>query len=129
MENELYKKQEEQYLSYIGALRAKFDSLSLTRREEVLSRIENLLTKVLLDKNYHTRKFERKDIFAYEEARKTRKSLGISQTELAAQIGTKQKTISNLECGNCAPSIKKEAHSKYLRWLAEHGYNPFNLSF
>ncbi len=70
--------------------------------------------------------------FDPKTAYEIRKKAGLSQNQLANAINGDRishfnKKISKYENGRETPTPNSEGGIKYLQWLKEQGYNPFNL--
>ena len=66
-------------------------------------------------------------IFDSNKARQIRSDSGLSLRELAKEIGVSSAYISQLENQDRIPRPKPLGTRKYLFWLKDKGYNPFNI--
>ena len=70
--------------------------------------------------------------FDHAMARKVREREGLNQAQLGSQLGYErksyaQKKISEYETGHQIPNPNSPSDVKYLVWLRDQGYNPFDL--
>lgn len=133
--------------------RAQEDLLNIyfTKIKERYKNFESRQREILLDNlNLFTQKLEKgnllKKILTYKttrknldynggKAREIREKAGfIKLTGLIKQLGIKdinssRNQLSNYEFGNVSPSNppRGEFSKKYMGWLKEQGYNPFDL--
>ena len=68
--------------------------------------------------------------FNPEKAIKVRKTAGINRINLAKELGISGSYLHDIEVGKQIPHYPlAQKTEKYLRWLAERGYNPYNIDF
>ncbi len=71
---------------------------------------------------------ERKYLFDYNKAREIRLKKGLSLRGLAKSIKMPLQSLVSYEKGAYAPrSTKGKGGRRYLEWLKDQGYEPFNL--
>ncbi len=111
--------------AYLSAVEEKYKGLSADEQETFLEKLDEILEHDI-----------KSPFFDRSLARKIRTDLGISQKDLAEQLTSDPKdqqavsvAISRYETQRkkLDRSLKMGAPIKYLGWLKEHGYNPFNL--
>lgn len=115
---------------YLGRIREKYKTLPSDRQEDFLGGLENLVQDLENGIPFAGRK-PKISPFNPQEAKKIREEAGLTQAQLVIKLkleGHYTPTISRYESGMASPSNHpKEKTRKYLLWLKEHGYNPFNL--
>lgn len=112
--------------AYFSEIRESYKSSNLDQKS-IIGSLEYLVCRL------KSKKESRKNnSFDYLEARRVRENAGLSQGELAKKLeftGAGNIKISLYERGVKTPSNppQSEKARKYLEWLKEQGYNPYNL--
>ncbi len=119
-EGELLQTERELLSAYLSEISQGYHKLSVTERKFVLQRLDGITRSI--------RKNMKKYQFDPHEAKRVRKKAGLSCRILAAELGyAAQTSIANIEGGKYIPRGTTEGSMKYLLWLKEKGYNPYDL--
>ncbi|HLC59886.1 MAG TPA: hypothetical protein VJJ52_00480 [Candidatus Nanoarchaeia archaeon] len=109
--------------AYYRKIKELYSSSNGQRQRWVIGRLESLVSRLEREQNPLSNPFD------LGIAREIREHEHISQLKLSLQINTSVKSISRYETADYF--FKNERLSKteirYLEWLKERGYNPFNL--
>lgn len=115
----------ELYEGYFSAILHNLPEMTSSQRGRVGERLE----EILHDINLTIGNRKKKPKFEREIAIELRKNTGLTVKKLALKIGTNPAPIFRYESGTSTQlSTHSSAQSKkYLLWLKEQGYNPFEL--
>lgn len=98
--------------TYIDIIKNKFNVENNNGRISLIRQLEEIVGKVEFD---------------FKKVRKIREDKRFSRVELAKILEAGNSTICKYELGDVVPSSKGKTGRKYLEWLKEQGYNPFNI--
>ena len=105
--------------SYFDKIRGIYVEVNRSRKRRIIGRLEHLTEEVC-----HMKKIE----FDGAEAKQTRLKAGLTLKEVADTCGLlTAQSISNYEKEDTFPNLQRKSARKYIMWLKENGYNPFNL--
>ncbi len=137
---EIEKARENLLNTYITQIKDQYVGLNTQERALLLEGLEKLVQsvesgKLSVEGDIQNRKSNYANIaFNYEEARKIREKESLTRGELLKRIFGKETLslhhqIGGYERGENRPANPPRGDSapKYLAWLKEHGYNPFDL--
>ncbi len=125
--------------TYLERIRDIYNGLEFDEREYALRGLNSLVQKLesegfLAFKPYLELRSRRKNLaFDASKAREIRVKSGLSIDKLIERLGLARSgaymLISKYEKGRLRPSNppRGETSKKYVAWLKENGYNPFNL--
>lgn len=112
-ENELFE-------AYFCKIKESFQSGNKKLRSRILCVLSSILQVSAIE--------ECCGIFSHAEATAIRMSAKIkTAAELALKLGISRSLLYGFESGKLFPNRVGHASLKYLAWLKDHGYNPFNL--
>lgn len=73
--------------------------------------------------------FERGFLFDGSKAREIRLSKNLTYRALSKKLNVAVASLTSYEKGNCVPrGTKGKGGRRYLEWLKDEGYDPFNLN-
>ena len=108
---------------YFESIRQRYIGSNEAYRAQIISELEKLLEGQTIG--------ESKQIILFDGsiAREIRKKAGLRQKDLGNKAGFTQGYLSHIENGRQPRQNDhhREKTRKYLRWLKEHGYNPYNI--
>ncbi len=109
--------------TYLSVIKETYDVADVQKKSMIRDGLERLvydLEKPLVIDNL---------IFDKKKAREIRSRLHLTGVQLAEKLGVRADNISHYEHTGIArhPLKQEKPQYKYLLWLKEQGYNPFNL--
>lgn len=109
--------------AYCDRIRELYQSSSSQRQNWLIGRLEKIVGQLEIEHNPPSGPFDP------EIARRVREQEHISQGKLALQLQTSLKSIQRYETVGYFKGItmKEKKAGRYLEWLKERGYNPYNL--
>ena len=115
--DEVTKKSEQKLFEvYIAKIREGYNSFDREKRRGLIEKL-NFFVSRLIDLPFDRIK-----------ATEVRTISGLSQEQLANKLGVGPQAICRIERAKTpAPYPLRKGDLKYLFWLKEHGYNPYNL--
>lgn len=124
-----YRKAQEMLLaSYLNRINEISDLIDTKNRNHLLKSLESVVLQA--EKNLQD-SVPKNASYDPEIAAQTRKNTGLSQRRLALELGHPSGAIAiaQYETGKHKPKNPPESEfvKKYLGWLKDNGYNPFNL--
>ncbi|MEK6910706.1 MAG: helix-turn-helix transcriptional regulator [Nanoarchaeota archaeon] len=103
--------------AYFQKIRTRFPELNTHREIFVFSSLEKIVNNLGNTEKSTTKELDK------ENLEKIRKEAGLTQKELAMQLGINDYNICRYERGGlCYPPTGRKM-SKYVEWLKERGYN------
>lgn len=113
--------------AYLERLRNVYQVLILSDRDGFLNGLEKIVKH--LEINPLPREGRNQTgLYNPELAREAREHAGVTQVGLAKHLGLKYSSMINrYERGVFDPKPRNKTAKKYLTWLKEHGYNPYNI--
>ncbi|MBI2499851.1 helix-turn-helix transcriptional regulator [Candidatus Woesearchaeota archaeon] len=92
--------------------------------------VRHLLDDLILYPNNTIIRYGKAPVFDGSRAREIRQTVGITTTRLGEKLKFSQGTVSRYENRGIAGDDKNSLSAierRYLLWLKEQGYNPFNI--
>ena len=123
--DQIRKAREKVVLAYLEMIRLYYHTISEDKQIQLKNTLETLVSRLEVGSIMLT--------FNPKKAAELRKAAGLSQNELGitltnnTKIPHSQSTISKYETGREIPNPKNEASGRYLKWLKDKGYNPYDI--
>jgi len=127
---EIRRSQEKLLSAYFSTIGDAFRNVNTGTQKAIFDGLDALIA-LHIDRTHERHDLAILNEFDGVKARKIREDAGLSQKDLADQLGfcyeQSASKISDYERGKTRPSYppKGEWSKKYLAWLKEQGYNPF----
>lgn len=128
----IIKTEKEIFDTHLNLIKETYDNANQSDRNVILSGLESLLYRVANLKEIADSLVinEENNSFDPETATKVREKLGFKQIDLANILGIAYSNISKYESGQIEVRLKRKTNKpvmRYIGWLKEKGYNPFNI--
>ncbi|MEK6939987.1 MAG: helix-turn-helix domain-containing protein [Nanoarchaeota archaeon] len=107
--------------AYLSKIQAVYTRISPEQKDDFLANLEKIVIK--LEQN----PLPKPGLYDTSKGREIRKGLGLSKKELAEFIGVQNRMLYRYENGEVSPRPTNKVGQKYLAWLKDQGYNPYNL--
>ncbi|MFA6461161.1 MAG: hypothetical protein WCV90_02755 [Candidatus Woesearchaeota archaeon] len=128
----IYAAKGEQLEGYLVSLTEAYNRAPLRYKEEVQRNLERTiltLEGIVLDReeSASSKRLRRIALFDYQKAEEIRVKAGLTTYQLEDVLGVKG--VQHYEDGSRIPTNppRGEFSKKYLAWLKEQGYNPYDL--
>ena len=114
--------------AYLAKIKSVYVGISLEQKDYFLTNLEKMV--LTLEQNplpKRRSRFNLHSLYNPSQGRGIREGIGCSRKELAERIGMSARMLYRYENGEYFPRPSITVGRKYLLWLKEQGYNPYNL--
>lgn len=114
--------------AYLTKIKETYLSLPAEKKDIFVNRLEQIaITAGSNFSKLDLKKYVILSPYDPEVAKAIRQKAELSQKQLANQLGSNQVALSRYESGSYFPKPTTKNGKKYLAWLKEQGYNPYDL--
>ena len=125
---DISRKKDELFGIYLDKLKSVYSELPEENKLEFIAGLELIVSHPDRLLGFDQKLRSPKGTFNGELAKKIRKDAGLSMAEVSKITGISQSFISNLENSKRYVTTNPNSPSqKYLKWLADQGYNPCGI--